>query len=194
MTSENIAVPKIPIVLVKELSKNWWVLLLRGIFLLILGGYALTAPAMTLAVYCQILGIFLLADSIVAFVLWMTQKMESRGWMLLRALLTMLVGIFVVIHPLYIGALVVVTLVLILAFHSIVSGALEIYVAVRDRKAIQGEGWMMLSGAFSILFGFVLLSRPLLSAALFIRISGFMAIAFGIAVIFTSFRLKSLKA
>ncbi|MDF3128213.1 DUF308 domain-containing protein [Kiritimatiellaeota bacterium B1221] len=193
MTTEQSALPEVPLEMVTQLSQNWWVLLLRGIFLLILGIYALTAPAITLAVYCQILGFFLLADSLVAFVLWFTRKMESRGWMLIRALLTMLVGIFVIAHPLLVGAAVVVTLVMILALHSLLSGALEIYVAIRDRKAIQGEGWMMLSGAFSILFGFVLLSRPLLSAALFIRISGFMAIAYGIAVIFTSLRWKSLK-
>jgi len=180
--------------LIKQFAKNWWVLLIRGILLVFIGIYALTVPGITLASYCWVLGIFLMVDGMMALVLGFSHKVESRTWTIVRAFLTLLVGIFVVGHPLLIGAIVGVTLIIILAIHSLVSGSLEIYVAIRDRKEIQGEGWMILSGLFSVLFGVVLLSAPLLSVKVLIQVSGVFAILFGMVAIFTSFRFKTLKS
>lgn len=180
--------------LINALAKNWWMLLIRGILLILVGGYALSAPGLTLATYCWVMGIFLVVDSIFTLLAGVTHKMEHKSWVLARGVLTLLVGLFMVGNPLLFGGLVAITLVMILAIHSVVNGVLEIYVAVRDRKAIAGEGWMMLSGAFSVLFGMVLFSAPVLGAALFIRIIGAVAIFFGVAVVFSAFRFKALKA
>jgi len=70
---------------------------------------------------------------------------------------------------------------------------MEIIVAIRERKEIRGEGWIILSGVFSILFGIVLVMAPLLSLALFIRVCGVFAILFGIMCIYSAFKLRSVK-
>ncbi|WFB34901.1 DUF308 domain-containing protein [Kiritimatiellota bacterium B12222] len=193
---DNLSTSSTPVaeLLVQQVSKNWWVLLIRGIMLIIIGGYALSVPGVTLATYCTLLGIFLIIDGIMALIFAVSHKMDSKKWILLRGALSLLLGIFMLAHPLFIGGLVAVTLVLLVAIQSIISGSLEIVVAIRDRKAIQGEGWMMLSGAFSILFGIILFARPVVAAAVFIQVAGVFAILFGIAAIFASFRFKALKA
>lgn len=179
--------------LIQQVSKNWWVLLIRGLLLICIGSYALSQPGMTLASYCWVLGIFVLSDGLVTTIFALTHKMDSKGFTLARGLVTLLIGIFMVGHPLLMGAMVALTLIYILAFHSLVSGALEIYVAIRDRKAIKGEVWMMLSGTFSILFGLILLSGPFLFAKVLIQVSGAFAILFGMVAVFASFRFKALK-
>jgi uncharacterized membrane protein HdeD (DUF308 family) len=80
-----------------------------------------------------------------------------------------------------------------LAFWSIFTGIMEIVTAVRLRKEIQGEGWIMLAGAASVVFGLLLLARPGAGAlALITLIAGF-AVVFGVLLVIASFRLKRLQ-
>ena len=178
----------------QHLSKNWWILLIRGIFLVLIGGYATSSPGLTLATYCLVLGFFLIADGILALIFGMGYHIDNRGWVLLRAALSLLTGLFMVGQPLLFAAVAGTMLVFILAFQSLFAGALEIIVALRDRKTIQGEGWMILSGLFSIFFGVVLLSKPLLSVVVLIQVSGIFAMLFGFVAVFSAFRLRKLKA
>jgi uncharacterized membrane protein HdeD (DUF308 family) len=178
----------------QHLSKNWWILLIRGIFLVLIGGYATSSPGLTLATYCLVLGFFLIADGILALIFGMGYHIDNRGWVLIRAALSLLTGLFMVGQPLLFAAVAGTMLVFILAFQSLFAGVLEIMVAIRDRKAIQGEGWMIMSGLFSVLFGLVLLSKPLLSVVVLIQVSGIFAMLFGFAAVFSAFRLRKLKA
>jgi uncharacterized membrane protein HdeD (DUF308 family) len=178
----------------QHLSKNWWILLIRGIFLVLIGGYATSSPGLTLATYCLVLGFFLIADGILALIFGMGHHINNRGWVFIRAALSLLTGLFMVGQPLLFAAVAGTMLVFILAFQSLFAGVLEIMVAIRDRKAIQGEGWMIMSGLFSVLFGLVLLSKPLLSVVVLIQVSGIFAMLFGFAAVFSAFRLRKLKA
>ncbi len=54
--------------LVTEVSGLWWLPLIRGIVLLILGCYALFRPGMTLAAYTQVAGFFLVMDGVFAII------------------------------------------------------------------------------------------------------------------------------
>jgi uncharacterized membrane protein HdeD (DUF308 family) len=179
---------------IQHLSKNWWILLIRGIFLIMIGSYAISSPGITLASYCLVLGFFLIADGILALIFGMGYHIDNRGWVLIRAALSLLTGLFMVGQPLLFAAVAGTMLVFILAFQSLFAGVLEIMVAIRDRKAIQGEGWMIMSGLFSVLFGLVLLSKPLLSVVVLIQVSGIFAMLFGFVAVFSAFRLRKLKA
>ncbi|MEP4078474.1 HdeD family acid-resistance protein [Haloferula sp.] len=179
--------------LVQALASNWWILLIRGILLVALGCYALFEPGQTLLAWAFVLGFFMIADGILAIIAGIAGWTNSRIWALLRGVLAILVGAFAIGHPAAFGAIAGITVIFVLAGASIVSGIFEITVAIRERKAIEGEGWMILNGVFSILFGVVLILAPLLSLALFIRVCGVFAIIFGIVAVFTSFKLRGLK-
>lgn len=175
------------------LSRLWWVLLLRGMALIVLGGYALLVPDLTLAAFVQILGLFVILDGILAAVAGLMGWTESRVWTVVRAILAIAIGLFVVGHPLVVGAIAMMTVIFLIAFQSIVGGLLEIYVAVRERDEIQGEGWLVLSGLFSVLLGFLLALIPLTAGLLLIRFAGIFIAAFGLVLVVSAFRARRLR-
>ena len=179
--------------ILNAIAGNWWVLLLRGLLLIVLGLYALFNPGLTLLAWAFMIGCFLIADGVLAIVAGIAGWTKSRGWTILRGVLAVVAGAFAVGHPALFGVIAAMTVVLLIAAWSIIGGVFEIIIAVRERKAIKGEGWMILDGIFSILFGVVLASAPLLSGGLLIRVSGAFAILFGLVVIFSSFKLRKLK-
>ena len=178
--------------IVQTISATWWLLLLRGILLIALGGYALLTPGMTLIAWCFVIGAFLILDGILAIIAGISGWTESRGWTIVRGIIAILVGAFAMWHPSIFGEIVGVTVISIIAAVAILMGLLEIYVAIRERKAIEGEGWMILSGLFSILFGVVLILMPMISLKLLIMVTGIYAIVFGFIEIYMSFQLRRL--
>lgn len=175
------------------IGSNWWILLIRGILLVILGLYALFNPGLSLLAWALVTGVFLMADGILALIAGIAGWAGSRGWTIVRGIIGILVGLVAVAHPALFGGIAGLTVIIILAAYAIAGGVMEIIVAIRERKAIEGEGWMILSGVFSILFGIALLLAPLLSLDLFIRVAGSFAIFFGIVAIFASFKFRKLK-
>jgi len=172
------------------ISGIWWLMLLRGIVLIALGIYALFTPGLTLVALTQVLAIFAIIDGILAIIASAMGWVESRGWTLLRGVLGIVIGLFVFVHPIVVGAIAAMIIIYIIAFQSIFGGILEIVVAIRERKKIEGGGWLILAGVVSILFGVVLMMAPMLAAAVFIQVFGVFAIIFGVALIVQSFRLR----
>ena len=180
-------------VIVQAIATKWWLLLLRGIALVVLGFYALFTPGLTLLLWAMVFGWFLIFDGVLAIVAGIAGWGGSRGWTIVRGLIAAIVGGFAIVHPMLFGTVAGLTLIAIIAAFSITTGILEIVVAIRERKAIHGEGWMILNGVFAILFGVVLFLAPILSLGLFIRVCGAFAILFGFIAIFSSFKLRKLK-
>ncbi|CAN0377313.1 unnamed protein product, partial [Ectocarpus sp. 4 AP-2014] len=112
-------------------------------------------------------------------------------WTILRGVIGIAAGLFVISHPAWVGVLAVTTTVILLAIQSIIGGGLEIVAAVRERKQIEGEWWLIASGLLSIVFGGILLASPLLAGALLVRVLGVFAILAGITIIVAAFRIHS---
>lgn len=174
------------------LSSLWWLPLIRGILLFILGGYALFRPGMTIGALAQVIGIFVIVDGILSIVAGIMGEIPSRGWVIVRGVLETLVGAFVFANPLIVAGLTATFLVYTLAFAAILSGVLEIVAAIQDRKQIEGEGWLILGGACTVIFGIVVLSTPLAFGLFMVRILGASAIVSGVSLIIFAFRLRKL--
>lgn len=178
----------------QRIASKWWVLLLRAVLLIALGLYALLQPGVTLVAYALVLGVFVLVDGVFSLVAAVSSWAETRAWTVARALLSILVGAVIVWNPALFGIVAAVVMVTVLAFMAIFSGVMEIIVAIRERKQIEGEGWMIFSGVVSILFGIVLLLAPFIAAALFIQVSGVIAIVLGGVGVYLALRMRRLKA
>ncbi|WP_146575359.1 HdeD family acid-resistance protein [Botrimarina hoheduenensis] len=176
---------------IRAITRLWWVPLLRGVMLIALGGYALLTPGITLSAYTLVLGAFVLADGVLAILAGVMGWVDSRGWTLLRGAIGIAAGLFVIAHPALVGAVAATTLVFLLAFQSIVGGGLEIITAIRERKQIEGEAWLVLGGLLSIGFGAILLSAPVLAAVLLVQVLGGFAVIAGVAMIYVAFRLRA---
>ena len=175
------------------MASLWWLPLLRGIMMVILGAYAMFRPGMTVATFVQVFGFFLAFDGILAIIAGITGQVPSRGWTIVRGVLAVIVGVLVVAHPVFVTWFAAVWFAYLLGFAAIVSGVIEVFAAIRDRKEIEGEGWLILGGVISVIFGISLLAAPLSFASIFVRIVGAMAIVGGIASVVYAFRLRGLN-
>jgi uncharacterized membrane protein HdeD (DUF308 family) len=176
----------------EHLRRLWWLPLIRGVFMLILGFYALLLPGITIVALAQVVGVFLILDGMIAIIAGILGKVPSRGWTIARGALAMLAGAFAFANPVLAAGVTATALVYLLASAAILFGILEIAAAIRDRKEIEGEGWLMLGGAIMVLFGIMLIMSPLASGLSMIRIFGLFAIIGGIASIAFAFRVRRL--
>jgi len=176
----------------EALGRLWWLPLLRGLLLILLGGYALLRPGMTAVALTQVVAIFVIADGILAIIAGILGETPSRVWTIVRGVLAILIGIFVFGHPVVVGAIAATIVLYIIAFGAIATGILEIVAAIRDRKEIEGEVWLILGGALAILFGVLLLMAPLAFGVLIVQILGAYTIIFGISLIVLAFRVRKL--
>ena len=172
------------------LSRAWWVFLLRGVMAIVFGLGALLVPAITLSLAILIYGAYALADGVVATIgAFGGRSKGGFSWaVLLIGLLGIGAGLVTFVYP----GLTALVLLYLIAGWSILRGIVEIAVAIELRKEIQGEGWLILAGLTSVLFGMFLVLRPGAGALAVLWIIGVFAIVFGIVNILLAMRLKGL--
>lgn len=173
------------------LSKHWWVFLVRGLAAIIFGAMALAWPGLTLATLIIFFGAWALVSGLFAiFGAFSARKAHGDWWvLLLQGVLGVAVGLLTFWAP----GVTAIALLWYIAFWSIFTGIVEIVTAVRLRKEIRGEGWIMLAGAASVVFGVLLLLYPGAGAVALITLIAAYAIVFGVILVVAAFKLKGLQ-
>jgi len=171
------------------LARNWWALVLRGLFAVLFGIIALVWPGITLGALVLLYGAYALADGVFAIASVMAGRTWGRPWwsLLVEGLVGIAVGIMTFAWP---GITALVLLYLIAAW-AFVTGIFEVVAAIRLREEIRGEWLLALSGILSVLFGVALVIWPGAGALALIWVIGAYAIAFGVLMIALGFRLRS---
>ena len=173
-------------------SEYWWLFLLRGIFGVILGLLALFMPGVTFTTLIIFLGAYLLIDGIFSIVAAINARktLDAWGWYLASGIFGVLVGIITFYNP-FATAL---ALLYLISFWLIVAGIIEIVIAIRLRKEIKGEGWYIVGGLLTVLFGILILVNPIAGALTLTMIFGIYALIFGIMLIYLGIKLKQRKS
>lgn len=179
-----------------SLSRNWWAFVLRGVLALIIAVLAFVMPAESLLALTLVFGAFAFADGVFGLVAAIRniRKGERWGWLMFSGLLGIATGVVVVVSP-FVATLVLATFLWAsIAFWSVFSGVLEIVAAIRLRKEIKGEIWLILSGLLSVTLGvfvtWMLLTRPLESFLALGWLLGFYAAFFGAMMLLLGLRLR----
>lgn len=174
--------------LTHALAKNWWLFLLRGIAALIFGGLAIFWPGMTLLVLVILYGAFALADGGLAIgaAVMGQQAKAARWWLGLVGLSGIAIGILTFFWP----GITALVLVFFIAAWAVIIGAMQIIGAIRLRKEIDNEWWLVLSGALSVLFGIAIAVMPEAGALALVWLIALYAILFGVLNIGFAFRLR----
>ena len=184
-TSAGAGAPVLPV-----LSRNWWVLALRGLAAIVFGVLAFLWPSITLFVLVLLFGAYMFVDGIFAIVAAVRAAgREARWWLLLiEGVLGVLAGLVAAFWP----GLTALALLYFIAAWAIVSGILEIVGAIRLRQEIEGEWALGLSGALSVLFGILLVVIPAPAGLLsLVWLIGAYALAFGVLLLVLAFRVRS---
>jgi uncharacterized membrane protein HdeD (DUF308 family) len=170
-------------------SRYWWMVALRGLLLLLLGLAAIFWPGVTLTVLVIWLGAGFLVNG--AFALGaaiMGRDVAGRGWLVLDGLLGIAAGIVTFLYP----GITQVVLLWLVAGWAILSGILQIAAAVRFRRVIRGEWLLGLAGALTIVFGVLLVARPVVGLLTIALLLGWFAVFYGVVLIALGFRLRGL--
>jgi uncharacterized membrane protein HdeD (DUF308 family) len=158
-------------------SPNSGLLLIEGTIILVVSLLLFLAPAMTLLVIVQILGIYWLVTGVLSIV---DIFLDSRMWFLklLAGLLGIAAGIIVIQHPVWSTLLVPTTLILILGIIGIGVGV------VRLVRIFRGGGWgTALLGILNIGLGILILVMPLLVTPVLIYAIATFGVLMGILMI-----------
>lgn len=174
--------------MVKSLSRYWWLFLLRGIIAAFVGILLIAWPGLSLEILIMIYGIFALVGGIFSMILSLVGIGSNKNWwvLFLEGLLGLVIGWIVLEWPI----LTVYLLARIMVWWALISGTLQILVAIFARKEVKNETYMILSGVLSLIFGLLLVSQPIASIIVLSWIIGFYAMFFGILFIVFSFQIK----
>ena len=176
--------------LIETLKRHWWVPVLRGVAAIIFGVMAFVYPGLTVAVLVLLFGAWVLVDGVFRVVGAIGHRASDPEWgfHLIIGILGIIIG-FLTFHAPRITAL---ALVIYIAAWALMIGATEIAMAIKLRREIKGEWFLILMGLVSILFAIMLLWNPIPGALALVWLIGSYAIVFGILGIILGFRLRSL--
>src|ERR1043166_831406 len=177
--------------LIETLKRHWWVPVIRGIAAIIFGIIAFTHPVMAAATLVLFFGAWILIDGIFRLVGAIGHRASDKDWGsdLIIGILGIIVGLLTFHKP----GITALALVIYIGAWALMIGATEIALAIKLRREIKGEWFLILMGLVSIVFAIMLLWNPLPGALALVWLIGSYAIVFGILGIILGFRLRGLR-
>jgi uncharacterized membrane protein HdeD (DUF308 family) len=170
------------------LTRNWWLLLLRGIAAVLFAVLAFFWPGITLLTLVYLFGAYALVTGILSLYLaWNVPKGYPRfASLILGGIISIITALIAFFMP----RLTAFGLLILIAAWAIVTGIIEIMVAIRLRKVITREWLLILAGIASIFFGVVLLLWPSAGALVLVWWIGAYALVIGILLMVLAFKMR----
>jgi uncharacterized membrane protein HdeD (DUF308 family) len=181
-----------PADIVARVGRHWVWALAFGLVTLLIGIAALAWPNRTLLVVAVLFGIQLIVMGMFQFARAIASDDltgATRALLALLGLLSLIIGLYAVRHIL----LTLVALALLLGIFWIVSGAMELFVALSHRQ-MSHRGWNALMGFISTLAGIVVLVYPGISLLTLAIVLSVWLIVFGVMQIMVAFQIRSLSS
>lgn len=177
--------------MLKSLAANWWVVLVRGIFAVLMGILAIMLPGITLMSLLFVYGVFAISDGITAIWIGLKARHDRRIWweMVAGGGLAILAGLIAALWP----GLTAMVFVVLIGIFAIIRGIVEIVAAIQLRKVIDDEWMLIVSGVISLLFGLILVAKPGEGAIAMVLLIGAFMIAIGAMMIGLAMRLRHLS-
>jgi uncharacterized membrane protein HdeD (DUF308 family) len=179
-------------IMLEQLSRNWWTLLVRGIVAILLAVIAFSQPGTTVTALVWLWGAYALADGVFVVIASVRAAGQHQRWgmLLLQGLSGIAAGIIAFAWP----AITALVLVYLIAAWAIVTGALEVAAAVQLRQVIKGEWLLALGGVLSVALGVLIAARPGAGLLAWVWVLGGFALLFGVLLLALAFRLRGITA
>ena len=165
-----------------------WMLMLRGAIAIAFGVLAVVWPGLTLLALVGLFAAYALLGGIVSIVTaFRIRPAEPKWWLpLLLGVVSVAAGVYALLAP----AVTVLALVLLMAVNAILTGALDIAMAVRMRHAVRGHWLLLLGGALAILFGVLVIVAPDAGALAVVWLVSFYATFTGVLLFGLGWRMR----
>jgi uncharacterized membrane protein HdeD (DUF308 family) len=167
---------------------RWWVVVLRGIAALTFGLLAFALPQVTFATLVLLFGFYALIYGCFSLIAAITNRQSGSRWLLA---LEGAVGVWAGIITLRTPSTAAMVLIFFVWVWAIATGILRIAEAFYLRKAMSGEVWLALSGVVTLLFGVMIMLRPVVGAVGLTAITAGFALLLGLFEILLGFELRA---
>jgi uncharacterized membrane protein HdeD (DUF308 family) len=163
-------------------------LIFSGALSLLFGVLCFAWPGITLVALVWIFAISVVSQGVVFVSSAMRHRKEEDQWwvLLVIGIINIIAGLFAILYP-GISALI---LVMVMGITWLITGIIEIIAAIRLRKEIENEGWLILGGLLSVIAGFYLLMSPGSGALAILWLIALYAVVFGILLIVLGLKAK----
>ncbi|MBO9578941.1 MAG: DUF308 domain-containing protein [Microbacteriaceae bacterium] len=172
----------------------WWLVLIRGILLVVLGGLMLWETAIAVWAIVLTLGVYAIVDgiSVIVAAIGARRTYSSWGWLIAQGVLQTIAGVLIVALPGLAAGVLALVFLWFLVFSLIAGGAMAIASAVRQRGG--GRGWALAAGIVDIVFGILVailvITSPIAAIGAAVWVLAIAAIVFGIMLIVMAFRVR----
>jgi uncharacterized membrane protein HdeD (DUF308 family) len=177
---------------------NWKWFMLRGVLALLLGIGAIVFPMSAVFAFTMVFAAYCFVDGVASLVAGIHGGQEPGhrwGALVFSGIIGILIGILFLLMPLVATITYAFIVLVMLAAWAILTGILEIAVAVRLRREIEGEWLLGLSGAISVLLGIgvivLVIPNPAASIVSAAWLIAFFALGTGIVLVVQALRLRS---
>lgn len=178
---------------IKSTVKNWYMPLIIGILLIVLGIYTLSSPvASYLALSFMFTWYFLISGIMeIVFALNNKKDLDGWGWHLTGGILYTLLGFILFANP----AISITTLPFVVGFYSLFKSFqfMAFSIELKDYK-VKNWGWVLAFAILGIVFSFILIWNPLFAGLSLVIWTGMAIISIGVASCVFAFQLKKIKS
>jgi uncharacterized membrane protein HdeD (DUF308 family) len=138
---------------VKELTWGWWLLALVGLLSIVAGVVIIFKPSDSLATLAVIAGIFMLLDGILELASSFSRRTANRGLIAVFGVITAVVGVLLIRHP--VGGVAFVAL--LIGLWLIAIGVIRFVTAFDE---YEHRGLHALAGVLELIAGIVIVANP----------------------------------
>jgi uncharacterized membrane protein HdeD (DUF308 family) len=173
-----------------EISRNWWLVALRGAFAVVFGIVAFAWPGVTFEALVLVFGAYALVDGLLLVGFGAVAAGDGQQWwpLVLSGVVGIGLGIYTFVQP----STMALALVYAVSFWAIFTGLLEIVAAIRLRDVISTEWLVGISGGLSVVFGILVAAQPNAGALSIVYLFGFYAVLAGVSQIVLGYRVRGL--
>ncbi|PWF41742.1 HdeD family acid-resistance protein [Massilia glaciei] len=174
----------------ETLLRSWKMLALRGAIALLFGVLAAMWPGLTLLWLVALFAAFALLGGVVCIAAAVRHRKSDRSWWLwlLLGVASVAAAAGAMAYP----TITSLVLILFIGANALVTGVIDIAIAVRLRKHIENEVLLGFGGAVSILFGAIVLLFPAGAGALaLVWLISLYAIASGVLLLAAAWRVRA---
>ncbi len=179
-----------------SVNSFWWVWLIQGLVLTLLGWLLLTNVAATTLTLVEILGFYWIISGVIEIVLALFNKTngKSRGWEFASGIIGAVAGLIVLNNPVAITVFLGSFFVYIIAFAFLFSGIVRIFLgSARTGKASWHWGSFIV-GILYLIVGLMLLGGPIIAElSAVIMVMGLCVLFSGLLTIIASLMVKGSK-
>jgi uncharacterized membrane protein HdeD (DUF308 family) len=169
------------------LASNWWAAAIRGVVAILIGAFAVLAPAVTLTALVMIFAAYSLVDGVFAIVLAIrgARKHERWGWLAFNGVVSIAAATVAILFP----AATIVAFGILFAVWAIVTGSASVAAGLGLGKS-HGRWWLIAGGVLAILFGLWAVLDLELGLLALSYLVGFQAFLAGFTLLALAYRLR----